>query len=473
MPTAQLDDLELSFTIPDDADGLLETLENSAKMTEIMERGGSDGLAQFNALFAKAQAEKDKGEITDQIGVQVEQQVAEILRENNHEMNGRLNLSAEALEATLNASAISNMPHYSKTAPGHALHGVFNNTGEYLQSIFNAEQPTNASFLKNRDQLEAKAKQVEGIQAAYSSHIGSSGGFLMPEEFRQQMLRLAMEEAVMRSRATVIPMGAPKLTIPAIHETNRSSTLFGGVSIYWTPEEADSTESEAQFKTVSLEPDTMTGYAEIPNETMADTIAFDAYFNATFPAAMAYEEDYAFLQGSGVGQPVGALNAACKVEVAKESGQAADTIVYNNILKMWARLPGGSMNRAVWLANQDTIPQLGTMALDVGTGGGPIWTFNAQTGLPSTLMGRPIIFTEKVDQVGDVGDITLIDPSFYLIGDLQTMTVSSSEHFKFKSRQTAFSIVSRVDGKPWLNTAITPRHGSSTLSPIVTLAARA
>ena len=48
--------------------------------------------------------------------------------------------------------------------------------------------------------------------------------------------------------------------------------------------------------------------------------------------------------------------ADCAVSIAKESGQAADTIVSANVIKIAARCWG--LNQAVWLANHDCRPQL-------------------------------------------------------------------------------------------------------------------
>src|SRR3546814_6777044 len=74
------------------------------------------------------------------------------------------------------------------------------------------------------------------------------------------------------------------------------------------------------------------------------------------------------------------------------------------------------------------------MALTVGTGGSAVWLTDG-TGAPTlTLLGRPVIMTEKAPgALGDVGDLSFVDLGMYLIGDRQMMTVDSSEHVKFTS----------------------------------------
>ena len=59
-----------------------------------------------------------------------------------------------------------------------------------------------------------------------------------------------------------------------------------------------------------------------------------------------------------------------------------------------------------------------------------------------------------------------------MIGDRQSVTVSSSEHVAFVSGQTTWRFTERLDGAGWLNSAITPENGSNTISPFVALATR-
>jgi HK97 family phage major capsid protein len=90
-----------------------------------------------------------------------------------------------------------------------------------------------------------------------------------------------------------------------------------------------------------------------------------------------------------------------------------------------------------------------------------------------TILGRPVIFTEKTSALGTTGDINFVDLSYYLIGDRQQVRVDSSEHFLFQNNQVAYRLIERVDGRPWLQSALTPHNGSSnTLSPFVQIQTR-
>jgi HK97 family phage major capsid protein len=267
-------------------------------------------------------------------------------------------------------------------------------------------------------------------------------------------------------------MSGGRVLVPSVDSTSNASSVFGGIIAYWTEEAGTLQLSNASFGRIALDPHKLTAYTEAPNELLADGVAFEAFLNKAFPAALANFEDRAFLQGNGVGQPEGVLNSAAAVTVTKESGQPNDTIVWQNIVKMYSRMLPESLGSAVWLVPSAAFSELATMALSVGTGGSAIWLNNGVVGPPMTILGRPVIVTNKVPALGDAGDISFVDLRYYLIGDRQAMTATSSPHFKFQTDQTAFKVVSRVDGKAWLTSAITPENGGATLSPFVKLGAR-
>ena len=89
-------------------------------------------------------------------------------------------------------------------------------------------------------------------------------------------------------------------------------------------------------------------------------------------------------------------------------------------------------------------------------------------------MGRPVLTVEYCATLGTVGDIILADLGEFLLGDrtggVQTQT---SIHVKFIESETAFRFIWRVDGAPAWSSATTPLNGTATVSPFVTLAARA
>jgi len=85
-------------------------------------------------------------------------------------------------------------------------------------------------------------------------------------------------------------------------------------------------------------------------------------------------------------------------------------------------------------------------------------------------LGYPIIFTERVPNLGIKGDIGLYDFGYYLIGDGEGPVVESSIHERFRANQTTYRVSEMVDGKPWLSAHVDLRPtGAVAISPFVSL----
>jgi HK97 family phage major capsid protein len=185
--------------------------------------------------------------------------------------------------------------------------------------------------------------------------------------------------------------------------------------------------------------------------------------------------DDAIFEGPGTAQPLGFMNANCKVTVPKETGQPAKTIQFENITNMWARCPARSMATAEWWINQDALPQLMGMSMVIGTGGIPVYL--PPGGLSQspygTLMGRPVIPVEYCSTLGTEGDIVLADPSQYVMIDKGDIQYATSIHVAFLTDEQAFRFIYRVDGQPVDDKPITPFKGTNKQSTFVTLATRA
>lgn len=465
MTDIHIDDIE----IPRDATELEALLRDQDKMRAIFTGGKPEKANEFISNYANVVMQQQQ-DIATQVRDETQRVLSSWLRENGPDVaplspinlgpvtgfNGRPNDGASI-------DLYSKQGLFSPKAMGHPINNEFASGAEFFQAIWHNT---------NRDaKLQAK---LHRIRNAFSSTVPSEGGFLIPETLRSELLRVSLETSIVRSRARVIPMETLRVPFPCIDSTSNVSSVYGGIVGYWTEEGAALTESQAAFGRIVLDAKKLTAYTEIPNELMSDTISsFEAFLNQIFPEALSFYEDDAFMNGTGVGEPSGFVQADAAVSVAKEAGQAADTIVWENIVKMYARMLPGSLGRAVWIASIDTFPELATMALSVGTGGSAIWLNNGVVGPPMSILGRPVIFTEKLPVLGNAGDIMFVDLGYYLIGDRQVMSAMSSPHYRFGNDKTAFRVIERVDGRPWLQSAITPKNGGNALSPFVKLAERA
>jgi len=336
------------------------------------------------------------------------------------------------------------------------------------------------STVKGRitDQRLEKLITVDKVSSANESDA-EYGGYLIPEEFRNELLQLAIEKSNVLGMARTIPMSSTTVSIPYIKDPDHSSgAIHGGVKFSWLDEEALKSETRPTFGRVTLRLKKCAGLCYVSDELLQDSpISMEPLLTGMFGDAFAWTLDNVFINGNGAGQPLGILKAPALVTVDKEAGQVADTMMFENIINMYSRIY--SKANCVWMANDDVFPQLAAMSMSVGTGGAPVWLpAGGISGKPyDTLMGKPIIWTEHCQTIGDKGDIYLVDWSQYLVGQKSGpaggLQFASSIHLKFDYDQTAFRFVFRIDGQPWWASAITPRYSAKTKSPFVTLAARA
>lgn len=295
------------------------------------------------------------------------------------------------------------------------------------------------------------------------------GGFLIPEGMSPDVLSIQSEADPIAALVTNLPMGSPTIKIPARVDKNHSSSVSGGLTVSRRAEADTSGSSRMQFEQIEYKASGLYGLAYATEELMSDSpqsfaAILDAGFRDEFGAKILNER----INGVGGAEFVGVLNSECKVEVSAETGQAASTIVFENIVKMYAR----AWRPQVWVANRTTIPQLALLNQTVGTGGAPIFMPSAREGFPMTLLGLPIMFTEYCPALGTAGDLILCRWAEYLQGTYEPMQNASSIHVRFVNHERTFKVWTRNAGAPWWSSALTPANGD-TLSPFVTLATRA
>lgn len=302
------------------------------------------------------------------------------------------------------------------------------------------------------------------ITAEMRMDVGESGGFAVPEQFRDELLQLTPEEAVVRPRATVIPPGTPpdaKLTIPAL---DHSRGMFGGVAVQWIAEGAQKPETDAKLVEIVLEPHEVAAHVVVTDKLLRNWQAAGTVIRNLLRGAIASAEDVAFLTGNGTGKPLGVLNGTGAIAVNRAT---ANQIQYVDIVNMLAKMLPDSLGRAVWVANQSTLPQL--MQLKDDAGNLIFIRGDATRGIADTLAGLPIRWTGRTPALGQKGDLVLVDFRYYLIKDGSGPFVAASEHVYFRENKTVIKVYWNVDGKGWVASPLTLEDGITQASPYVVL----
>jgi HK97 family phage major capsid protein len=364
-------------------------------------------------------------------------------------------IEAEALERGNHSERQTEQPDVNKDQG-------FRNFGEMLVAVARAGVGG-----------EVDPRLLRAAASGLSEKVPSDGGFLVQSDFAAEILKRAYNNGQIASRVRRTPVGGNGLRMNGVDETSRATgSRHGGVRAYWQDEADAYTASAPKFRKIELTLKKLTGLYYATDELIEDATALESVAGEAFSDEIAWQVDNAILRGPGGGQPLGILNSASLVSVAKESGQAAATLVDDNIMKMYSRMWAPSRSNAVWLINQDIESQLFAMT----TGDMPI--FMPAGGLADAplarLMGRPVIPVEQCSTLGTVGDIVFADLSQYQwIEKRGGIETASSIHVRFVQGEQTFRFTYRADGQPMWSNTLTPSNGSNTLSPFVALATRA
>jgi len=302
------------------------------------------------------------------------------------------------------------------------------------------------------------------------------GGFALQTTRLPGMLQISPEADPTAGRTQPVPMSSPSVEILARTDKDHSSVVSGGFTVTRRPETVAATASRMAMEMVTMKATGLFGLSYVTEELLADSpISFVAILQSGFRDQFAAHMLNEKLRGLGGAEYLGVLTALASASlgptlaITKEVGQAADTIVTNNVVKMAARCY--NFGNAIWIANHTCKPQLYVLSITVGAAGVLMYQPSKGDGFPDMLLGRPIFYSEFASAIGDVGDIILGDWSQYLDGLYQPLQSAESVHVRFTTHERAFKFWLRNCGAPWWRSALTPNKGD-TLSPFVVVAAR-
>src|SRR5262249_43272984 len=156
-----------------------------------------------------------------------------------------------------------------------------------------------------------------------------------------------------RPRAFVQPMISAVMQIPYLDVTTAqaagTSAFFGGMQAVWTAEAQTRSEYEPPIKQLELSPWELSAYSVSSNITVQDRgTGLEKFRYARFAKVVGWTEEYAFLQGNGVGKPLGMLSCPALIAVTRAT---TGKISYADVANCMSRLLPGSLNRAIWVCH--------------------------------------------------------------------------------------------------------------------------
>jgi len=356
----------------------------------------------------------------------------------------------------------------------------FETEGKFYQAVASAGRghgfDARLKSLKVEDDNGFYVKKFKASPTGLGEEVPADGGYLVGTDEDQTLVQRMYQdgEFLNRVNAVEISSNANGITLNALDETSRADgSRWGGVRGYWLAEGGTFTASKPTFREMTLRLKKLGALVYATDELLADASALQSEINSLVPAELRFKAEDAIVNGDGSGKPKGILNdSAIYTSVAAETGQASATIVYENLVKMWAAAWAGSRKNLVWFINQECGPQLDTLALAVGTGGLPPNYIGYSPAGVMQIKGRPVVETEYNAALGTLGDIVLADMSQYKFARKGGIQSASSIHVEFLTDQMVYRFIYRCDGQPIWDSSLTPYKGSTALSPFVVLATR-
>lgn len=331
------------------------------------------------------------------------------------------------------------------------------NFADFLLSIFRGNTKRLAAVYKSRKDL--------------SGETGTAGGYLVPEEYTTQLLQVAEMTSRIIPLVTTVPVNSDTGRYPALDQyitptAGSGGTAYAaGVTTATTAAGETLTETEPGFEMIQWRVNKIGGYTEVENELIADSPqSIEVLLTRLFGVAVRAKTEHYILRGSGAGEPLGVLNAGCAVGVTPD---ADNTFAWADALEMQSRFKpvGGS---PVWVIHPGMWPDIGVFETSAGGG---VFQANMQAALGNNILGYEILQSEHLPQDDNAGCVILADFSAYLLFQRSGLSIAFSEHAAFTSDKGTWRFTQRMDGQPWLKSAITlaDPQGSYTMSPFVYL----
>ena len=288
------------------------------------------------------------------------------------------------------------------------------------------------------DALRCNFKRVSNV---LEEGVDANGGYLVPDEYDRRLIDGLTESNVMRSLATTI-------TTSGEHKINIAATK---PAASWIEEGGALTFGDATFDQILLDAHKLHVAIKVTEELLYDN-AFDleGYILDQFSKALGNAEEDAFLNGDGVGKPLGIFAASGGGQIGVTT--AGQTIVADEIINLVYALKRPYRKNAVFITNDQTLSIVRKLKDDTAA---YIWQPSYQAGEPDRLLGYPVYTSPYVPTLAaEKPVIAFGDFSYYNIGDRGTRSFAELKELFAGNGMVGFVAKERVDGKLVLPEAV-------------------
>lgn len=304
---------------------------------------------------------------------------------------------------------------------------------------------------------------MDGFQEHFAEHTkamnegtGSAGGFLVPEEFRAGVMRIAETAGLARAHALRMPMKRDKLNFNT--ETSSVAVTFPG-------ENTAGTATQPVLARTTLDSETAVGLTAFSNELLADAdIDTFNYVSMLFGEALAVREDLEMFVGTGSPFNGILINAAVTTLVMAGGNVAFTDLDADDLSDMISNvkssvLPTSAyyMHRQIWNIVRKLKDSTGAYIAQIGTNQ-PVIIGRDVASAPvsvGTIWGFQVFLTDQLPDLADSAISTefLVFGSLskgFAFGDRQQMTLQMSQDATigadklFEQNMSALRVTERI-----------------------------
>ena len=276
-------------------------------------------------------------------------------------------------------------------------------------------------------------------------HIGedTEGGYLVPDEYEQQLIQALEEVNVLRKICNVINTSYGDRKIPVV-ASHGSAT--------WMDEESAFTESDETFTQVTLSAYKVGTILKVSDELLNDAFFnLERYIAAEFARRIGVAEEEAFLLGNGSSKPTGLLNTTGGAEIGVTAASPT-AITMDEVIDLYHSLKAPYRKNASFVINDGTIKAIRKLKDGQGQ---YLWQPSVTVGTPDTILNRPVITSQFMPTAGAGGKTVLFGYfSYYWIADRQGRTFKRLNELYAANGQVGFLASQRLDGKLILPEAV-------------------
>lgn len=282
-----------------------------------------------------------------------------------------------------------------------------------------------------------------GVVNTLKEGADPDGGFLVPDEFENQLIQKLQEANVLWTISHVIQTNSGEHKIPVVASEGTAA---------WLDEEAAYTESNTRFSQVSMAAHKLGTLIKVSEELLNDS-AFDlmAYLSDEFGRRLGNAEEQAFLTGTGTNQPTGILTDTNGTSAGSTAAKT-DTLTFDDLIDLFYSLKAPYRQNAVFLMSDDTIKTIRKLK---DKNDQYVWQPSVQAGQPDRILNCPVYTSPYMPNLAAGNKPILFgDFNYYWIADRQGRTFKRLNKLYAVTGQVGFLGSQRVDAKVILPAAI-------------------